>query len=64
MRIRLDRWLLREGVPRALLDPNELLRPKWCGLSAWIRVGFLQATRAADEGTELDHWAVGPAVYL
>ena len=67
MRALLDRWLLREGsARRALLDPNELLAAELVRLSGLDpRWGFLQATRAADEGTELDHWAVGPGgVYL
>ncbi len=67
MRALLERWLLRDGsARRALLDPNEMLAAELVRLSGLDpRWGFLQATRAMDSGTELDHWVIGPGgVYL
>ncbi|WP_341728044.1 hypothetical protein [Brooklawnia sp.] len=67
MRALLDRWLLREGgARRALLDPNEVLAAELVRLSGLDpRWGFLQATRAFGDVTELDHWVVGPGgIYL
>ncbi|WIY83476.1 hypothetical protein [Propionimicrobium sp. PCR01-08-3] len=69
IRARLDRWLLGRGdsaARRALIDPNELLASQLVRLSGLDpRWGFLQATRATEQGAELDHWAIGPGgIYL
>lgn len=63
MRALLDRLLLGidGGARRALIDPNELLAAELVRLSGLDpRWGFLQTTRVNDDGTGLDHWAIGP----
>lgn len=63
MRALLDRLLLGldGGARRALIDPDELLAAELIRLSGLDqRWGFLQAARVVADGTELDHWAIGP----
>jgi len=68
MRALLDRLLLgREGrARRAIVDPDEQLAAELIRLSGLDpRWGFLQSARQVGDGTELDHWAIGPGgVYL
>lgn len=69
MRALLDRWLLGrgEGGPkRGLVDPNQLLASQLVKLAHLDpRWGFLQAARPTPNGTEIDHWVVGPGgIYL
>lgn len=68
MRALLDRLLmgLDGGARRGLVDPGELLAAELIKLSGLDpRWGFLQTARVVADGTELDHWVIGPGgVYL
>lgn len=68
MRALLDRLLigLDGGARRALIDPDELLAAELIRLSGLDpRWGFMQSARSVADGTELDHWVIGPGgVYL
>lgn len=63
VRALLDRLLmgLDGGARRAQSDPNDLLIAELVRLSGLDpRWGFLQTARVHEEGTGLDHWAIGP----
>lgn len=68
MRALLDRLLAgsQGGARRALIDPDALLAAELVRLSGLdARWGFLQTARPVDDGTELDHWVIGPGgIYL
>lgn len=68
IRALLDRLLigLDGGARRGLVDPDELLAAELIRLAGLDpRWGFLQSARAVADGTELDHWVIGPGgVYL
>ncbi|MGI5950327.1 MAG: hypothetical protein ACOX61_00560 [Brooklawnia sp.] len=69
VRALLDRLLIGidgGGSRRALVDADEMLAAELVRLSGLDpRWGFMQSARVVGEGTELDHWVIGPGgVYL
>lgn len=63
MRALLDRLLIGfdGGARRALVDPDELLAAELIRLAGLDpRWGFMQSARSSADGTELDHWVIGP----